>query len=435
MDEKTVIEKDQYLQDFINRPITKITKYRIINAFRLYLRFYSEELGMKVTPTSLLERAEKERSKGFLESGKPEREWVSYVGWLQTSCSKTDTHGNELGKPLGYATIRSYAGIVKSFYAHYGIPMSKRAAFPKQIAMSRGKLENVSIPYRPEMVRKLVGVMDNNEHKAIALLQFQSGVDVSTALSLRYRDVRRGLEAGETPMLLTLKRSKTGMLYKTCIGRDAFEAIRTHVTSMELVKFRCTMCGSTWKVRRKKCPYCKRRTVKELRDQWKSDDFIFGRSREDRSRVSGAYQLAMRGYVVLAGIQTPEELEDSDINRGRPHALRAAFSSILKGQGAPDQMVEFWMGHEVPYGSAYFKQSDQEIIDTYKQYEKYLAMDFREDYDVLEARVNAKVKDQEVIILGLKEQVRQLEEEQKLAGKLLALLAKKPEIIDMLKDE
>jgi len=393
---------------------------------------------MSVTPEILLQRVEDDRKKPLMDRGIIEREWLSFVGWLDNSYTKRDAHGKDLGKPLAPTTVKSYAGIIKTFYAFYGFPMSKRAALPKKIASSKGKVENVAIRYRPEQVRKLISVMDNNEHKTVCLIQFQGGLDVSTVYNLKWKNVRDQLSRKDSPILLTLQRGKTGKIFKTVIGEDAIKSLRNYVNELNFVKYQCTECGVTWKDQRKTCPYCKIQSVKEKQEKLKANDYLFARSRKNRARVFRDYQLAMRRYVVLAEILTPEQLEDSDISKGRPHALRAGFSSILKGKGCDRELVEYMLGHEIPYAEAYFKMSDKEIIDTYGQYEKYLSLDYREDFDKLEARVDAKIKRltnqneaYESRIMELKNEIEKLKELER--NRINALAKEEPDIPEDMK--
>jgi len=435
MHEVGKFEQDKYYLDYLNRPITSSTKYRISKAFDLYMRFYAEVMGENVTPKGLLLRAKSDREKDSFEAGDIERQWVSFVQWLSETYTKHGPHGEDLVKPLAPTSIRSYSGIIKSFFAHYGVPMSKRATLPKKIARSKGKVENVAIRYRPEQVRRLISVMSNNEHKALALIQFQGGLDVSTAYSLKWKDVKRQMERGDSPMLLTLERGKTGTIFKTCLGSDAIETIRNHMAEMLMTRFRCLECGASWKDQRKKCPYCKKQSVREYRDELKPNDFLFSRGREIRHRVQRDYQSSMRRYVVSAGIQTPEELADSDMSRGRPHALRAGFSSILKSKGVDRELVEFMLGHEIPYGGAYFKMSDDEIIDVYRGAEKYLSLNYREEYDILESRVNEELGQMRTMndaLLNQNQDLKSRIEELEKSGALAELLRSNPKIKELL---
>ena len=62
---------------------------------------------------------------------------------------------------------------------------------------------------------------------------------------------------------------------------------------------------------------------------------------------------ALRG-VYVDGSFDVEEMEVADMNPLRAHAPRSGFSTILRLNGFSDVLVDFMMGHAMPYGGAYF---------------------------------------------------------------------------------
>ena len=128
----------------------------------------------------------------------------------------------------------------------------------------------------------------------------------------------------------------------------------------------------------------------------------------------------------------------ADINPMRPHALRAAFSSILSLNGMNQKLVDYLQGHADQYGGAYYKISDEEIREKYEEHSKALALDYREDFDKLESRVNDKIQKLENMneayetrVMELKEEVRELKELER--NRINALAKEEPDIPEDMK--
>ncbi len=70
----------------------------------------------------------------------------------------------------------------------------------------------------------------------------------------------------------------------------------------------------------------------------------------------------------------PKELENVDLNPCRPHALRSAFSTTLKLKGFDPNLVDFMMGHRLPYGGAYLIPPEEKVREMYREVERYLSI-------------------------------------------------------------
>jgi len=413
MDEIDALQTDPYYLKFVSRPLSTDTRKRFGIAMSLYLRFYQKEKGIEITPSGLLQKIEEDRKKPIRDRGQVENEWLDFVVWLQDKYKKRDGHQKQLNKPLALTTIKSYVGVIKTFYSFFGYPLSKKATLPRKISQSTGRIENISLPYRADMIKKIIAVMTNNEHKVLTLLMFQSGLDISTALEIRWRDIKDGLEGGECPLMLRLRRVKTGVNFRTFIGKDAIEALHVHIREIRIARYKCKTCGKSWKRVRYKCPSCGTKTVHPITTDLEPDTFIFGLNRKNRKKVSTDFQQGLRDYAILAGLVTKEQMKRADMNPARPHALRAGFSTILKLQGVHGQIIDYMMGHKDVYGGAYTHIPDEELRAIYKKVERHLSISEITDVAKLEEKLNHKIEEQGIIIKGLKAQIKEMEQEQK----------------------
>jgi len=77
-----------------------------------------------------------------------------------------------------------------------------------------------------------------------------------------------------------------------------------------------------------------------------------------------------RDLVLRAGIISKERLKQADINPARPYALRAAFSSITRYHGVDRDTIDYFMGHRMPYNSAYHRMTRRSLKNFIKEERK-----------------------------------------------------------------
>jgi integrase len=215
---------------------------------------------------------------------------------------------SELG--LSRSSTVTAMNVVKSFYACNYVPLDLRA--PKTW---RSRVRRT--PTRAEvglMVKSCRGIRD----KAIILFMFQSGVSLGDLRRVTYRLIRDELESGVEPVHIPMTRGKVMRRYDTFIGADTVEALKKYFAEEKPVM----------------------------------DKPVFGVS--DRM-----IQIIVRSASARAGLDPP----------ATPHRLRAAFSTCLKSAGAPDQLVEYWLGHRIPYEGAYFSPTVEDQRRIYGSFE------------------------------------------------------------------
>ena len=293
-------------------------------AYKTGLTLFCQWSGLN--PTQLLDEAEEDRKKSRRERGKPEARLMEFYNYLI----------NE--KKVAKKTATLYFTAVRSFYKWNGFPLYVKT--PK----AAPKKENRKAVITPEIVKKLIDHAPTLRDRAIILFLFQGGFDVSTLCSLNYGDVKNELEAGKIPMMIYVVREKEEVEYFTFVGRDAVEALKAYLND-----------------RRTKGEELKYDTPLFIKDKAK---------RRKGERINPHHiQNMLRETAIKAGLITREEMDKVDFNPYRPHALRAAFSSILRLNGFDPVLVEFMMGHSIPYNGAYLIPPPEKVRQMYADLE------------------------------------------------------------------
>ena len=426
---------DPVFSKYLNRGITESTRYKNLLSMELYLEFYREKRGLNYTPRDLIEEIEKDRKKGILERGTVERAWVEYVIWMNTECEKKKPNGEPTGKHYSIWSLKGNSQTIKGFYRFYGVPLGPIAKLPRQFRGRGSDIKNRKFMYRPKHVKKLIAVCTSNRDKAIIMMLFQGGFDPATLFSLNVGDVYQQTEKGESPMVIHIQRVKVGLNYRAVIGADAVEYLKIYLRERSAKRFRCKKCKRSWKVMRHKCPNCGSGEVIPvwIRVDEKGPLFISS-NRKNRLRTQDFDRL-MKEIVRASGLIENVDIDKADINPGRPYALRAAFSSILKFRGLDSDVIDGLQGHKVSYGGAYLVMSDDELRMLYHKFEEYLSIGetldvrevkekFREDLNIRDVEI-AKLQKRLQDLEGREESRAKLEapEDPELAARLNELLS------------
>lgn len=224
--------------------------------------------------------------------------------------------GRFLGEKKGLArgSIVTALNTVKSFYkANYVLLQVKS---PKSWLTRERRVPSI------KELNKMLQKCRNPRDEAIIITLAQSGVSLEDFINLlTYGKVKKGLN--DPPIHLRMERSKIKKKYDTFLGQDSVDYIKKYVAGKRI--------------------------------------------RANRS----LFNLSPRAiqYIVMkaskrAGL-TPHVT---------PHKLRSFFSTYLKLGGCPDIQVEYWMGHTIPYGGAYFVPPVEEQRKIYKKYESSISL-------------------------------------------------------------
>lgn len=102
--------------------------------------------------------------------------------------------------------------------------------------------------------------------------------------------------------------------------------------------------------------FIKERFVKEWRDK-KTGEM---KKREVIAEMKpNLIEKVFRQLATETGLITQEEIAQHHWNPIRPHALRCAFADSLRVGGVNQQVIDYMMGHKLPYGGAYFGEAYQ----------------------------------------------------------------------------
>lgn len=312
------------------------------------MRAYIEFTGLN--PEELIDEAEEDRQKPRRERGRPEQRLAEFWNHL-------------LKKGYSKSLASLYITAMRSFYRRNGFPIMTKA--PKASV----KKENRKRALAPADVKKLVDHAPTLRDRAIILMMFQGGFDVSTICSLNYGDVARELEAGIEPLMIGVVREKEEVEYTTFVGSDAVEALRAYLDE-------------------------RRSKGEELR----LDVPLFvkeGSKKKTRQRITpNLIQNMLRDVALKAGLVTQEELENADLNPCRPHALRSSFSTILRLNGFDPLVIDYMQGHMLPYGGAYLIPPPEKLREMYAEVEPQLSISQRHPVEKkLEERLKAYRED------------------------------------------
>ncbi|VUT25118.1 MAG: hypothetical protein MASP_00843 [Candidatus Methanolliviera sp. GoM_asphalt] len=112
---------------------------------------------------------------------------------------------------------------------------------------------------------------------------------------------------------------------------------------------------------------------------------------------------------MASGVVSKEAMNSADFNPARPHALRAGFSTVLRLNGFSDMLVEFMLGHSVPYNGAYLIPPLEKIREMYRDVEPQLSVnEASKSVSDLEKRMDEKMKTHMEMLEGQQKEIREL---------------------------
>lgn len=327
MPRKTKFLEDKVMEEFLSLKGSKTTKRLYRRGLKLFIEYYRSKHGRDKDFNDFLERIFSNLRKPLNEQRRIiEPELVGFIEYLKPK------YANK--------SIRLYLAAVQNYlkYRNVTVSMSFVGNLPQATAMK----VNEKHEWKIEHVREFVDKAKTHRDKAIILCLFQSGMGINELLSLNYGDVQEELERGIIPVHLRLVRWKTGVEYRTFLGRDAVKYLRQYL---------------------------------DTRQGLDKDTPLFTKWGSNTERLTkGAVEKKFREIAANVSFITDERLENG-YNPARPHSLRAAFRSRLTGKVA-DPLIEFWMGHSIgEQVRAYINLPTEELRELYMDAEKHLAIE------------------------------------------------------------
>jgi len=326
----------------LQRWIESISREGTRAVYKSAYRMYTLYTGM--TPEQLVNEALEDVKRDPKEKTDiVKRRIIGFYNWLVTEAPNHGPRGK--GKGVSSKLAHTYIGAIRSFYDTFNvvIKLKGRSSLPQP------KVSNKRLRLTGQDVKKLLDHCRSLRDRAIILVMFQSGMDVSTLCSLRYGDVAKGLERNEHPLKIDLYRPKTGVEYYTFLGKDAVEALKAYLNDLRMKGI--------------KLEYNDPLFLKEGSKTFSKEPI-----------TPNLIQKLMRELAVKSGF-VDERMNGSSINPLSPHALRESFSSIMIGKGVPKTIVDFWLGHQIgDMARAYHEAKFEDVRQMYLEHEVFLTV-------------------------------------------------------------
>jgi site-specific recombinase XerD len=341
------------LQRWLSTITRDSTKNLYINVYRAYTEYTGK------TATQLIEEATEDSRLPPLERRDiVVQRLIGFYRYLITDYP-VKSKGGIIKKGIGKNTALTYVNTIRSFYATFGFTIRMKG----RMALPRAQITNKRMRLNAEQVKMLVDCARTPRDRAIILVMFQSGMDVSTLCSLTYGHISEKLKNNEYPLKLELFRQKRGIEYYTFLGRDAINALKAYIKDMERL-------GVTFT----------------------NDTPLFLKEKGKTGITESAVQFMMREVAIKAGF-IDENNNGNKFNPVGPHALRESFGSIMINSGVPDTIVDFWLGHQIgDMARAYKTLQYENLRKMYLEREKLLSISYSVDTDKLKEDIKAEVQ-------------------------------------------
>jgi integrase len=332
------------------------TKYSYKSAFKAYLEY------TKLSPGQLIDEAVEDSKKDPRQRRDVLLTRVlGFYTYLKNDYEKksrgTGPH-RVIGKGVSDKLATMYTAAVRSFYSTYDLTIKLKG----RRRIPRARVTNKRMIVNAEQVKVLYDHARSPRDRAIILVNFQGGLDVSTLCSMKYGDVAEGLAKKDHPLKAELQRPKTGTDFYTFLGHDATEALKAYLADMK--QRGVTFTHST--------P-------------------LFLQNKTKTGMITDNIQDMMREVALRAGF-IDKANNGHSFNVLGPHALRESFGSIMTNSGVPDTVVDFWLGHEIgELAEAYKSVQFDSLKKMYLDREKLLSISAQK-VDVEELKEKLKIE-------------------------------------------
>jgi integrase/recombinase XerD len=306
-------------------------------ALNYFLEFYQTKHGEDKTLSTFLDELDKNMKLPRRQRRRlSEEELNGYISFLQE-------------KKMSNNSIRAYVAGLQNFLKYYSFQVS--TAFVK-VPSNKVAKKNKKHAWKLVEIQEFVKVANSMRDKAVILCLFQSGLGIQELVNLNYEDVAKELEGNKLPLMLHLTRQKTGIDFKTFLGRDSIKYLKLYL---------------------------------QTRSGLRHDSPLFTLQGSNNERLTtGAIEKKFRDFATE--VSFIQEYEMEGYNPIRPHSLRSAFRSRLTGRTDPS-LIEFLMGHSIGAEKrAYINLPDEELRELYANHEHLLSIEKTSKEELSEQR-------------------------------------------------
>lgn len=356
----TILWEDPVLSRWLGTIVRSGTKYNYRSAFRVYTQY------TKLSPGQMIDEAIEDSKK----DPRQKRDilltrLLSFYTYLKNDYPRKSRGEGEhkiIGKGVSDKLAQMQVSAIRSFYATYDLTVRLKG----RRRLPRPRVENKRMIVGAEQVKVLVDNARSPRDRALILVNFQGGLDVSTLCSLRYGDIAEGLAKNQYPLKLDLHRPKTGTDFYTFLGKDAIEALKAYLADM------------------------KQRGV-----TFTHNTPLFVQGRGKAAMKTENVQAVMREVALRSGF-IDDKNNGKEFNPLGPHALRESFGSIMTNSGMPDTIVDFLHGHEIgEMAEAYRSVQFESLKKMYLDREKLLCISApKVDVEELKVKLRMEIEQQ-----------------------------------------
>ena len=346
------------LQRWLNTISKKSTKNSYKTAYRAYAKFTKKSPSLLIDEAIADSKLDARQKTDIVKSN-----LLNFYQYLVNDYSvKSRGKGEheEVRRGVRSKTAHAWVNSIRSFYGTFDvyIKLKGRSSLPP------ARVENKRLDLTTMDIKSLVDHARNPRDKAIILTMFQSGMDVSTLCSLKFKDIAEGIKNDELPLKIETFREKAGVDYYTFLGKDSVNAIKAYMRDLKSRGFEPTANDPLFlKLKRK-------RKIIKGKDKIKDKEIFVIKGIETH-----LIQKILRETAVRSGL-VDENQNGNDFSPVSPHALREAFGSIMINKGVPDSIVDFWLGHTIGEMSlAYKRQRFEDVKEMYSKNEKFISIE------------------------------------------------------------
>ncbi len=208
----------------MKRWLGEITRESTKTTYKSAWRTYAAYTGLSAT--QLLDEAVEDMKRDPRErQGVVLHRLVAFYNWLTTQYPVYDRGNTEhkvIRQGVRPKTANMFVQAARSFYGTFDINVKMKG----KSRLPRPRVFNKRLQLSVIDIKSLCDHTRNPRDRAIILTLFQGGMDVSTLCSMKFEDIREGLQKNEHPLQLNLFREKSGTDYYTFLGKDAINAIK-----------------------------------------------------------------------------------------------------------------------------------------------------------------------------------------------------------------